>query len=221
MASKRKPVQLTEKITKKTSKVLTKCLASAGIVILLALLGLVDPSLRDKAADVLGVKNVGGVLDGETAQDPLSSNKKSRLKEGIWQVVHIADGDTIDVVDDNKEKFRIRLIGANTPETVKPNTPVEPYGPEASALTKKMIDESGYKVRIAYDGDQIDKYGRSLAFVYLQLSQGEINLNELLVREGLAHAQLQYRFSKSAKQRLLQAEDEAKKSKKNLWSESH
>jgi micrococcal nuclease len=149
---------------------------------------------------------------------PLASKQHSPLKEGIWNVVHIADGDTFDVVDDSGNKHRIRLVGANTPETVKPNHPIEPFGPEASAFTKKIIAESNNRVRIGYDGDQIDKYGRTLAMVYPQMPDGEVFLNELLIREGLAKAELQYRFSKGMKERFRQAEDEAKRQRKGIWS---
>jgi len=133
--------------------------------------------------------------------------------------VKVVDGDTIDVEDDAGNKHRIRFIGADTPETVKPNTPTEPFGPEASDFTKRKIAEANNLVRLAFDGDQIDKYGRNLAMIYLQMPDGsEVWLNELLIREGLARAQLQYRFSKGAKDAFRQAEEDAKMAKRNLWS---
>jgi micrococcal nuclease len=96
---------------------------------------------------------------------------------------------------------------------------VEPFGKEASAFTKQKIAEANNRVRLAFDGDQIDKYGRTLAMVYLpQPDDSEVWLNELLIREGLATAQLQYRYSKGAKDKFRQAEEEAKAAKRNLWS---
>ncbi|GHT41786.1 thermonuclease [Planctomycetales bacterium] len=202
---------------KKKLKLPNRYLISIGIFVLLAVLGLIDPRLRDQVAETLNVSNSssGRYSNPDT---PLESKKHSPLRAGVWMVVHIADGDTFDVVDDTGEKYRIRLIGANTPETVKPNSPVEPYGPEASAFTKSAIAAADNRVRIAFDGSQIDKYGRNLAMVYLQLPQGEVWLNEWLIREGLAKAELQYSFSQGAKQRLRQAETEAKNAKKNIWS---
>jgi endonuclease YncB( thermonuclease family) len=204
---------------KKSPKIPGKFVISVCIAVLLAVLGLINPQWRGVLEQVLdeprpSVSGSSDIFSGS----PLPSKKQSPLPAGVWRVVHIADGDTLDVVDNTNTKYRIRLVGADTPETVKPNTPVEPYGPEASAFTKQMIAASGNKVRIAFDGDQIDKYGRTLAFVYLQLPQGEVCLNELLVREGLARALLQYRFSKEAKQRLQQCENEAKQARKNIWS---
>ena len=180
-------------------------LGAAAVLIVLSLIGLINPELRDK------------LLQRDAGPLPAGS-KQSPLREGVWPVVHIADGDTLDIQDDEGAKHRIRLIGADTPEVVKPNSPVEPFGPEASAYTKKVIADCGSQVRIAFDGDQIDRYGRNLAMVYLQTSEGEVLLNELLIREGLARAQTQYRFSKAMKDRFTAAEEAAQAEKRNIWS---
>lgn len=186
------------------------------LVVALFLIGFVSPDLRNKIAE--HAESIGIIRSQKDDDAPLSSGKKSPLREGTWPVVHVADGDTLDVQDDEGTKHRIRLIGANTPETVKPNHPIEPYGPEASAFTKKVIAEAGSRVRVAFDGDQLDRYDRNLAMIYLQTTEGEVCLNELLIRQGLAHAQLQYRFSEGMKQRFQTAENEAKAAHRNLWS---
>jgi micrococcal nuclease len=191
-------------------------IGSAVVVIVLLLIGFVSPTVRDQVASVLHLPLPDVATDPDK---PLPSKKQSPLKEGVWTVVRVADGDTLDVGSNAGTKYRIRLIGADTPETVKPNTPVQPFGPEASAFTKQKIAEANNQVRVAFDGDQIDKYGRNLAMIYLQMPNGkEVWLNELLVREGLARAQLQYRFSEGAKSALRRAEEEAKTAKRNLWS---
>ena len=157
------------------------------------------------------------VLDGI----PLSSKTKASITEGVWPVVRVVDGDTLVIGDanDRAQQYNVRLIGADTPEVVKPNTPVEPFGPEASEFTKQKIAETKNVVRIAFDGDQTDKYNRVLAMVYLQMPDGqEVWLNELLIREGLARAQTQYRYSKGAKDAFQKAETEARNAKRNLWS---
>ncbi|MDR2756063.1 MAG: thermonuclease family protein [Planctomycetaceae bacterium] len=192
-----------------------------GVILLftvLLVIGFFNPDLRDRIAAKL--ENSFPTAGSARNNQPLTSKKQSPLKEGIWTVVHVVDGDTLDVVDDNGAKYRIRLIGADTPETVKPNTPVQPFGHEASNFTKLVITQSGNRVRVAFDGDQVDQYGRNLAMIYLQTPQGEIWLNELLIREGLAKALLQYRFSKEAKKRLQTAENEAKKARRKIWSTS-
>jgi micrococcal nuclease len=190
-----------------------------GIILLIAvlfLIGLFSPKLRDQIS--AKVSDFFPVTISSRDNQPLPSQNQSPLKEGIWLVVYVADGDTLDVVDDSGIKHRIRLIGADTPEVVKPHTPKQPFGQEASNFTKQIIARNGNRVRVAFDGDQIDQYGRNLAMIYIQTPQGEIWLNELLVREGLAKALLQYRFSKGAKTRLQIAENEAKMARRKIWS---
>ncbi|MCL2709735.1 MAG: thermonuclease family protein [Planctomycetaceae bacterium] len=164
---------------------------------------------------------VGGLIGSFAVNNvPLDSKTKAPITEGIWDVVRVVDGDTIIVGDaeDKAQQYRIRFIGADTPEVVKPNTPTEPFGPEASEFTKRKIAEANNTVRLAFDGEQVDRYNRTLAMVYLTMPDGkEIWLNELLIREGLARAQTQYRYSKGAKDAFRQAEAEAKEAKRNLW----
>jgi micrococcal nuclease len=149
---------------------------------------------------------------------PNNSQQRGKLREGIWHVSHIVDGDTIDVIDNIGQKHRIRFIGANTPETAKQNKPAEPYANKAMDFTKRIITANGNQVRIKFDGDTIDKYGRNLAMVYVKTPRGEIWLNETLIYEGLARARLQYNFSNFSKQRFKSAEQKAKIARRNIWS---
>ena len=59
----------------------------------------------------------------------------------------------------------MRLLGIDTPETVDPDRPVGCYGPQASAYTKHLL--TGRRVRLVYDRELHDRYGRLLAYVYL------------------------------------------------------
>jgi len=152
--------------------------------------------------------------------DPLPSRSISPIDEGMWTVVRVVDGDTLIVGDNADHQYRVRLIGADTPETVKPDTPVEAFGLAASKFTKQMVAEAGNRVRIAFDGEQLDRYNRTLAMVWLQLpNDQEVWLNELLIREGLARARLDYRYSHEAKLSFAVAEVEARKARKNLWKD--
>ncbi|MDR1493937.1 MAG: thermonuclease family protein [Planctomycetaceae bacterium] len=144
----------------------------------------------------------------------LQTSQQLVVPEGEYKVVRCVDGDTIDIFF-SKRKVRIRLIGANTPETVKPNTPVEPFGPEASQFTKRMIAKHGNRIRMTYDGATTDKYGRTLAMVWL----GDVLLNELLIQNGLAKAELQYHYSQAMKNRFQAAENEAKRKRLGIWSQ--
>jgi len=94
-------------------------------------------------------------------------------------VVSVVDGDTIKVALGDQIET-VRMIGVDTPETVHPSRPVEPYGPEASAYTKQRL--TGQKVRLEFDVEQRDHYGRLLAYVWL----GDEMFNATLLREGYA-----------------------------------
>lgn len=216
-SSKNDVQDLVKKTIRRKSKRRSGGLGAIVLVLVLALIGYFNPELRDQIADVLQISGGSSVLKPGD-YEPLPSKKQSPLREGVWPVVHIADGDTIDVQDDEGTKHRVRFIGSNTPETVKPGLKEpEPYGPEATAFTKQRIAESNHRVRISFDGDQIDKYGRNLAMVHVQTPQGEYCLNELLIRNGLAKAELQYRFSKGAKARMKEAQEQAQAERLNMW----
>jgi micrococcal nuclease len=94
-------------------------------------------------------------------------------------VQRVVDGDTFIAVV-GARRFRVRLIGVDTPETVKPRTPVQCYGPEASAYAKRLL--TGKQIRLVYDVDRYDRYGRTLAYVYL----GTTFVNLALVQQGYA-----------------------------------
>ena len=97
-------------------------------------------------------------------------------------VVRVVDGDTVQVdIDGQREK--LRLIGIDTPETVKPDTPVQCYGPEASAFTKQLLPE-GTAVRIERDVEARDDYGRLLGYVYRADDGLFVNLE--IVAQGYA-----------------------------------
>jgi len=125
-------------------------------------------------------------------------------------VQRVVDGDTLLLTDGT----RIRLIGADTPETVKPDSPVEAFGPEATEFTEQFVARDGGRVRLEYDRERVDRYGRTLAYVYV----GDEMLNEELIRHGLATAEMQYNYSRAMKQRFRQAEKEAKEDELGIWS---
>src|SRR5690606_33140732 len=78
-------------------------------------------------------------------------------------VVRIVDGDTI-VADIDGRRTTVRLIGIDTPETVKPDSPVECFGPEASAYIGTLLD-AGTPIRVERDAEARDDYGRLLAYI--------------------------------------------------------
>lgn len=102
--------------------------------------------------------------------------------EANASVVRVVDGDTV-VVDIGDSRETVRLIGIDTPETVKPDSPVECFGPEASAFTKHLLPE-GTAVRVERDVEARDDYGRLLVYLYRADDGTFVNL--YLVEQGYA-----------------------------------
>ena len=130
------------------------------------------------------------------------------LGEGNYRVERVVDGDTLLL----ENRIRVRLIGVDTPESVRPDHPVEPWGLEAAEFTRQFV--AGGKVHLRFDRERVDQYGRHLAYV----SVGDRMLNEELLRAGLARALLQYNYSASMKTRFRQAEAEARTAQRGIWS---
>lgn len=94
-------------------------------------------------------------------------------------VTRVVDGDTIEVQLGGREED-VRYIGVDTPETVKPGAPVDCFGPQASSFNHRLVERR--RVRLVFDSERRDVYGRLLAYVYL----GDRFVNAELVRRGLA-----------------------------------
>jgi micrococcal nuclease len=100
---------------------------------------------------------------------------------GEAQVVRVVDGDTIRVRLGGRTE-RVRYIGVDTPESVKPGTPVQCYAKRAAAANAALV--AGREVRLVGDVEHRDRYGRLLAYVY-RVGDGAF-VNALLVRDGYA-----------------------------------
>jgi micrococcal nuclease len=119
----------------------------------------------------------------------------------------VVDGDII--ILNNGEK--VRLIGVDTPETKQPNKPVEYFGKEASAFTKRMVE--GKEVRLEYDVQARDQYGRLLAYVYLE--DGTL-LNAEIIKGGYGRTYTKFPFKYW--EQFSQHEKEARENKRGLWA---
>ncbi len=101
------------------------------------------------------------------------------------RVTHVVDGDTIDVELPDGDEETVRYIGIDTPETVKPGTPVECGGPRAHEANDKLV--YGKTVTLRFDAERRDVYGRLLAYVYLpRAGRRPLFVNAELARRGLA-----------------------------------
>jgi len=154
-------------------------------------------------------------------QAPSESNESTKAYDlekyhaRTFTVVNVVDGDTIDIdADDGKyDHTRIRLWGIDTPETKNPETGVMYFGPEAAEFTRKLT--LGMPVTIYLDENRTrdnKKYNRLLA--YIKLQDGRF-LNEVLLTEGFAYADLRFKHDFYNKYKQLEAS--ARTSKKGLW----
>ena len=126
---------------------------------------------------------------------------------GAAQVVErVVDGDTIIV----QGVGRVRLIGVDTPESVHPRRPVECFAKEASAFTQRLLHKQ--RVRLEYDQERTDRYGRTLAYVHLP--NGTF-ANAEIVRQGYGHAYTRFPFRYLDEFR--QYEREARQGGRGLW----
>jgi len=146
---------------------------------------------------------------------PLPSRSISPIEAGIFEVVRLVDADTMIVGDsaDATKQYRVRLIGCDAPERN------EPLFTEATEFARRKIETANNRVRLSFDGEQLDRYRRTRAMVWLNIDGQEVWLNELLILEGLARARLDFRFSHEAKLAFALAEWEARENRRNLWKD--
>jgi micrococcal nuclease len=115
-----------------------------------------------------------------SCQGQLNNNSDKKLIPA--KVTRVVDGDTMKITL-SREQHReetIRLLLIDTPETVHPDKEVQPYGPEASAYAKKLLEDQDVQLEI--DVSERDKYGRLLVYLWI----GDRMFNEMLLEEGLA-----------------------------------
>jgi micrococcal nuclease len=93
-------------------------------------------------------------------------------------VARVVDGDTVVL----RGGERVRYIGVDTPESVKPGTPVQCYAKAASRFNAQLVE--GRRVRLRYDAERHDRYGRTLAYLYR--ARDGLFVNAELVRRGYA-----------------------------------
>jgi endonuclease YncB( thermonuclease family) len=125
-----------------------------------------------------------------------------------FYIKYVVDGDTLRRSDDE----RIRLIGVDTPETKHPFKQVEYFGHEASAFTRRSVEDK--YVRLKYDRNYRDRYGRILAYVFRR--DDNFFLNAEIVRQGYGFAYT--RFSFKYIEEFRQLEKDARAAGRGLWA---
>jgi micrococcal nuclease len=141
------------------------------------------------------------VLLHRPVQTPVS------LSEGTYLVLRAVDGDTLELAN----RARVRLIGVDAPETVHPWRPPEPFGREAAAFTRRQVQ--GRNVRLRFDKHRVDRYGRYLAYVYVE----GVLLNEQLILRGLSRAETRFAYDAGMQRRFRAAEQQARRERRGMW----
>lgn len=101
------------------------------------------------------------------------------------RVVRVVDGDTL-VIDRGRGQERLRYIGIDTPESVKPDTPVEFMAHEASAANAALVE--GRELVLETDVSDTDRFGRLLRYAWIHEGGTWVLVNLELVRRGYAQA---------------------------------
>lgn len=156
---------------------------------------------------VVALLNDGGERDG-TGADPATGVAAGERVQA--EVLRVVDGDTIEVALGGRTED-LRLIGVDTPETVKPGAPVDCFGPEASEFSKRLL--SGEQVELRFDRELRDRYDRLLAYVYLD----DTFVNAELIRGGYART-LEIAPNTSEAEQLGRLEQAAGEAGAGLWS---
>jgi micrococcal nuclease len=129
--------------------------------------------------------------------------------------VRVVDGDTIRARTDDGAVVRVRYIGVDTPEIAHPGAtrPAGCFGREADRANRALLPE-GEAVRLLFDADRRDRYGRLLAYVYRR--RDGLFVNERLVRDGLARA-LEVAPNLRFARRFAALSREAERARRGLW----
>lgn len=179
------------KLTKKQKKYLIETIIALILLIPGIIAGTVN---KEQILNVLGMQT-----------------QATNIEEGMYIVTSVVDGDTFKINYKGKEE-KVRLIGVDTPESVHPNSSKNSeYGKIASNYTKDLIERKN--IKLEFDVSQTDKYGRLLAYVYLE--NGEM-LNEKLIKIGYAQVAT-YAPNVKYADKFKDLQEEARKNKVGFW----
>ena len=179
-----------------------------------------EPKNSEPDEKDLTQKNIATSTGNKTAPEKKSFTQiststvleKNESSPDYFIVTNVVDGDTIDILKNNK-KTRLRLIGIDTPETKDPRKPVQCFGKEASLKAAELL--LNQKIRLEFEpGQSIDKYGRTLAYVY---RADGLFYNKWMIENGYAH-EYTYKLPYTYQTEFKAAQKQAEESKLGLWN---
>ncbi|WP_301107642.1 thermonuclease family protein [Sporosarcina sp.] len=144
----------------------------------------------------------------------MGDEDKEPSRDGLIPVelVKTIDGDTIKIMYEGEEK-NVRYLLIDTPETNHPRLGKQPFGQEAKVRNQELLQKG--QLEIEFDiGEKYDKYGRLLAYIYID---GK-SVQEQLLKEGLARVAYVYPPNTRYLDEFEKAEKQAKKSGIGIWT---
>lgn len=130
-------------------------------------------------------------------------------------VDRVVDGDTL-IIKGQGKPLRVRLIGVDAPESVKPNSPVECYGPESAAFLKELLP-AGSQIKLEADlvaGDK-DQYGRLLRTVF---TKDGSNVSVAIAAAGMGREYVYQGKPSRYAEEIRTAQAQAQQAGTGLWS---
>lgn len=139
---------------------------------------------KDTEESILTAGDAAEIVGGETPPEVSPSEQELKKLYGSYYVKYVIDGDTF-IADIDGTETKIRMIGVDTPESVSydKNENTE-EGMMAAEYTKQLLQDK--EVWIEYDQVPLDRYGRALAYVYLD-AYGTVMVQDILLVNGLAN----------------------------------
>ncbi|EKR9302809.1 thermonuclease family protein [Enterococcus faecalis] len=172
----------------------------------------------------IGIKGIDGVR--EITDDRVSSTSKiggnedridkiPKLKKIPVKLIRKVDGDTAVFSMENPRdgELKVRYLLIDTPETVKPNAKIQPFGKEASNRNEQILKNANQIYLMLDKGARTDRYGRVLAYVFAD----DILVQEKLVSEGLAEVKYIKPPSTKYLSKLKRAQNKAEKKCIGIW----
>jgi len=143
-----------------------------------------------------------------------SQEETKELNRKDVTVNRVVDGDTVNVEMPNGTDESVRLLLIDTPESVHPDKPDQPYGEAASEFAKETLQE-GQTVILETGDPERDKYDRLLGYIWIN---DDKNFNQLMIEKGYARVAYVKEPNTKYLDKFEKAEDQAEKKEENIWS---
>ena len=162
----------------------------------------------DKNNTIYSSSNKSNGTNGVYYSSSIHESEQGRL----FRVLSVVDGDTI-MIDYYGKEESLRLIGINTPEVDGPYTKAECYGEEASAFSKKYLENQWVAIEGDFTQSNRDKYDRLLRYVYLT----DVDFGGFLISRGYAY-EYTYDAEYDKREKYLSLQESAEAEGRGFWA---